>query len=522
MLSTLSANSPQRRIKHMDCLNQRFHPFKKFKDRLLTFALALGMGSFTPITLFSAPVQAQAQASQINQYCRLTAQAIAAKDELREKAFSGDNTAKKEYNDLLKSHGTQLNRCRQENWPRHQAMWLRVYPCDAREGVIEKVLDDIVNKGYDRLYLEVFYNGQTLLPKNQNNTAWSSVLQGAGLEDRDLMAEIIEKGRARGMKVYTWMFTMNFGYSYGNRSDRQSVMARNGFGQTSVDYVEDGAQAFADPYNPTAQKDYYNLVQQVLKRKPDGILYDYIRYPRGTGPQSVASSVADLWIYSPASAQALYNRAENQQGLVLIEKYLRQGKINVSDVEAVLAQYPEEGVPRWQGRVATEYEKNLTVTELHQRLQDDLWYLTVGHAAQGVVDFLRLAATPAQQQGIRAGAVFFPGGNQVVGQRGFDSRLQPWDKFPASLEWHSMVYGTCGSSSCIIDEIARVVRFAPTNTDIVPALAGDWDRSRDNRPSLRDQMAAIKANFPQIKTVSHFAYSWQEPESDNDRKFCRL
>lgn len=487
--------------------------------RSLVFSLTLG--SLTPALLPTAPAQAQ-----LNEYCRLNPQAIAQKDQLRAAAIQGNPTAQTQYQNLLQQHNDQLQRCRQTNWPRHQAMWLRIYPCDTKAGMIERILDDIVNKGYDHLYLEVFADSQALLPKNQNNTPWPSRIQTPGLENRDVMAEIIAKGRARGLKVYAWMFGMNYGYVYGSRGDRQSAMARNGYGETSLEFVQDGAQAFADPYNAIAQADYKNLINQMLQRQPDGILFDYIRYPRGTGARSVAATVADLWIYSPASAQALYNRAENRQGLSLIEKYLRQGKITVGDVAGVLAQYPEEDTPRWQGRAIAENfleaGKALDVSSLHRQLEQDLWLLTVSHAAQGVVDFVNAAATQAQTQGIPSGAVFFPGGNQPVGQRGFDSRLQAWDQFPGSMEWHPMSYAVCGSTSCIMDEINRVRQFAPAGTEIIPALAGDWDRARDNRPSLKDQMAAIQANFPDITQVSHFAYSWQEPQFDNDRKLCRV
>ncbi len=491
-----------------------------WRHRLQAFCLALGLGG---LSLGIDPLTAQAQVNnQLDEYCRLNAGAIAAKDQRRAAAIQGDRNAQAEYQALLQQHKDQLQRCRQTYWPRHQAMWLRVYPCDTKAGMIERILDDIVNKGYDQLYLEVFADSQALLPKNQNNTPWPSRIQTPGLENRDVMAEIIEKGRARGLEVYAWLFGMNYGYVYGNRGDRQSAMARNGYGETSLDFVQDGAQAFADPYNAIAQADYKNLVNQMLQRQPDGILFDYIRYPRGTGARSVAASVADLWIYSPASAQALYDRAENRQGLTLIEKYLRQGNITVGDVAAVLAQYPEEGTPRWQGRKILGDEADLDVNALHQRLVAELWYLTVSHAAQGVVDFVNSAAAQAQSRNIPAGAVFFPGGNQPVGQRGFDSRLQPWDKFPGSMEWHPMAYAVCGNSSCIVDEINRVRQFAPAGTKIIPALAGDWNRAQDNRPSLKDQMAAIKASFPDITQVSHFAYSWQEPQFDNDRKFCRV
>lgn len=490
---------------------------KQWQQRLTALSLALGMGAITPLTLMSKPAQAR-----LNQYCRLDAQAIAQKDNLRNQAFNGDQAAWTEYGNLLEDHGIQLNDCRRANWPEDQAIWLRVYSCDTQPGVIDKVLDDIVNKGYDHLYLEVFYDSQALLPQNDNDTAWPSVLRANGLENRDLMAEIIQKGHARGLKVYAWMFGLNFGYRYAIRGDRRYVMARNGFGETSLDFVNDGAQAFADPYNRTAQEDYYKLVQKILERQPDGVLFDYIRYPRGTGTRSVSSSVNDLWIYSPAATQALYNRAENRQGLELIAQYLRNRKITVGDVASIRARYPNEDTPRWQGRSATNSERNLSNSQLYQRLNKDLWYLTVGHAAQGVVDFVTLASEAPRQQGIPSGAVFFPGGNQIVGQQGFDSRLQPWDKFPASMEWHAMAYAVCGSPNCIVNEIARVIRFAPPQTEIIPALAGNWDQAIGNRPSLKDQMASVRANFPQINKVSHFAYSWQEPISDNSRKFCRV
>jgi hypothetical protein len=123
------------------------------------------------------------------------------------------------------------------------------------------------------------------------------------------------------------MFTMNFGYSYAQRPDRQGVLARNGRGETSLSFVKDGPQVFIDPYNQQAKTDYYQLVQAVLKRRPDGILFDYIRYPRGSGADSVVTKLEDLWIYSDAAKQALYDRALNSKGRELIMRYIRQGSL---------------------------------------------------------------------------------------------------------------------------------------------------------------------------------------------------
>ncbi|NEN97758.1 MAG: hypothetical protein F6K50_20200, partial [Moorea sp. SIO3I7] len=128
----------------------------------------------------------------------------------------------------------------------------------------------------------------------------------------------------------------------------------------------------------------------------------------------------------------------------------------------------------------------------------------------------------AERAGVQAGAVFFPDGNQVVGRMGYDSRLQPWEHFPRSLEWHPMSYGVCGHTGCIANLVKRVFKWASSETDVKPALAGTWGRSIKNRPSLENQMQALRRVTPQINSVSHFAFSWQNPEFDRERKFCRL
>ena len=55
-----------------------------------------------------------------------------------------------------------------------------------------------------------------------------------------------------------------------------------------------------------------------------------------------------------------------------------------------------------------------------------------------------------------------------------------------------------------------------------PPLVWIWGQPTYNRPALEAQMAAIRRAAPQINNVSHFAYSWQDPEFDRVRKFCSL
>lgn len=484
--------------------------------RVMLAALAGGVlhiaGAFNP--------QATAEA-QSTDACQALVATVTQIDAARQAAFQ-DEQAQARYAALVIQQAEQLRRCRSQAWPQTQAIWLRLYPCDARPGVLEAVLDRIVSRGYNQVYVEVFHDGQVLLPVNDNPTVWSSVIRAGGYEDTDLLATAISKGRERGLKVYAWMFALNFGYSYSIRPGADQTLAINGKGQNSISALSSGSgnivntnEAFVDPYNPQANQDYQTLIQAVLKRRPDGMLFDYIRYPLGYGGESVASRVQDLWIYGTASQQALYARALNQRGLDLIHRFVSQGHITANDLAAVNSRYPQETAPLWQGRDANS-------PPTLDRLQNELWSLTVAHAIQGVIDFLTAASQPVLQHGIPAGAVFFPEANQQVGERGYDSRLQPWDRFPSNLEWHPMAYATCGDPSCVMAQVQRVVSLAPSETQVKPVLAGSWGQMNAGHPPLENQMRALYQAFPQITSVSHFAYSWQEPQHDRDRKFCQL
>ncbi|MDJ0797791.1 MAG: family 10 glycosylhydrolase [Calothrix sp. MO_167.B12] len=490
-----------------------------FKSTL--FWRRLLVATFTSVWLFPKIGIEPAQA-QLNQYCHISSAAVKAKERLRLGAVQGNQEMQNRYRQLVQQHAQAVRECRDRTWPQVQAIWLRLYPCDAQQGAIDEIMDKIIDKGYNQVYLEVFYDGRVLLPEAQNPTAWPSVIRTKGAEQVDLLSAAIQKGRERGLKVYAWMFTTNFGYTYAQRRDREGAIARNGKGQTSLYVVDNSSQVFIDPYNQQAKRDYYQLVQAITRRRPDGILFDYIRYPRQAGANSIATKVTDLWLYSEAIQKALFERAQNNKGLDLIRRFLRKGYVTAADIAETDQLYPREGEPMWQGRVVNQGQKSLQSPQDKQpQVQWDLWQLSVAHAMQGILDFVALAAYPAQQQRIPAGVVFFPGGNQTLG-RGYDSRLQPWDRFPSNLEWHPMAYANCGSANCIVPQVQRVLSMAKPGTKIIPALAGNWGRSMSNRPPLEVQMGALRQFAPKLRGVSHFAYSWQHPEHDGDRKFCRV
>ena len=493
-------------------------PGLRFRSFLCGNLWIVVLGLLSPLSVKAAPTPSS---------CQISNETIAQLSTFRQVAIQGedDAIAQSEYRDQQRQLADQLRTCRSQNWPQTQAIWLRLYPCDVRPGKLDEIFDRILSKGYNQVYLEVFSDGQVLLPSQDNPTAWSSVLWQPGYEQRDLLAEAIAKGRARGIQVYSWMFTLNFGYTYSLRPDADQSLARNGRGQTSLslgspDVTTTGAiasnETFVDPYSPQAQRDYSTLVQAILKRQRDGVLFDYVRYPRGTGSATIASKVQDLWIYGSASQEAISQRAQNDRGREVIRRYLAQGFISATDMTAIAAQYPQDKEPLWQGQPPS------ATPPTNEQLQNQLWHLNIAHAFQGVLDFLAMATLPVQQRGISAGAVFFPNGNQTIGAQSYDARLQPWDQFPNTVEWHPMAYSTCGDMSCIVAEIQRVMAKAPPGTQVIPALAGTWGAWFNEHPPLEWQMLTLQRMSPPTSAVSHFAFSWQDEAYERDRKTCRL
>jgi hypothetical protein len=502
-------------------------PFRVFRSVI---------GACLTAGLIGVSIPLQPALAENTPYCQQTSAAIAQKEKLRQEAIKGNGDAKKKYKAILKQQGDRLRNCRARTWPKNQAIWIRLYACDAKPGALEAVLDRIVDRGYNQVYVEAFYTGRALLPANQNPTPWLSTLAGSGADNVDLLAQAIQKGRERGLKVYAWMFGMNFGANYVRRFDRQQALAKNGLGQTSLTAkVLPGLstdlgqlnpdEVFIDPYSPQVRQDYSLLIGAIAQRKPDGILFDYIRYPRGSGGASVASKVQDLWIYGDASQQTLLQRAQNASGLELLRRFLQYGFLKADDLKETnsvknlkLSQASEQR-PAWQGIDTSRIPTNLPTAQQASLFQAELWRLTVAHAGQGVIDFVSEAVGAVQNRGIPSGVVFFPDGNLTIGQ-GYDSRLQLWDRFPTTAEWHPMAYGVCGNTSCIMQQIQRVISRAPAGVQVKPVLAGVWQKSVGNRPPLEAQMQVLYRLAPHITSVSHFAYSWQEPGSDRDRKAC--
>ncbi len=493
------------------------------------------------LTTFLSSVNPLAAFAQNGEYCQFDDGAIAEKTKLRQAAFASNtnNNAAKSYQAIVKQHSQALQTCRQKSWLKTQGIWLRLYPCDLLSGKLDEVMDRIVNQGYNQVFVEVLSDGKILLPQSTNATAWQSLVNSEKYKNADLLQLAIAKGRERGLKVHAWIFTMNFGKGYAQGVDRnglpkqtrsrQQAIARNGNGDSTISIVEDlgknlegevsnGDQLFVDPYNYQAQSDLHLAVYETVKRKPDGVVFDYVRYKRGAGASSVVSNVRYLWIYGEASLRALGDRAQNNQGRELINRFLTKGFVTANDMKEVKKLYPQEASPLWQNlRPADKNPPDLAYW------QTELWRLAASHAFVGVTHFLDIVSQPVFRQGIRSGIAFFSDGNQPVGG-GFDSRMQPWHLFTNAYEWQPMAYAVCGKPDCIAAQVRKVAQNAPNRTAIAPILVGQWGQPFTNRPSLELQMQAIRAAVPNINSISHFAFGWQKENAEfsRSRQFCRL
>jgi hypothetical protein len=156
-----------------------------------TIAALLTSSSLVTQCWLTQTAQAQTLA-----YCWLSNEAIAQKQNFLVGTLKGNSDSENRYKALIKQHAESLRQCRERTWPNVQAIWLRLYPCDARAGAIDEILDRLVSRGYNQVNVEVFNDGQVLLPVSDNPTPWPSLIRTPKAERLDLLSQIIQKGRS--------------------------------------------------------------------------------------------------------------------------------------------------------------------------------------------------------------------------------------------------------------------------------------------------------------------------------------
>jgi hypothetical protein len=494
----------------------------------------LSIASFTCLsTAFAENAIAGALPERIlwgNPTCDVKTSEILRKHELRKSALvaTPNPNAKAQYQAIIQKHKSELQACRDRLAPQTQATWIRLYPNDAKAGVLEDVFDKVANRGYNQVFIETFYDGRVLLPVADNPTPWRSVMEEAVKSeevpaDYDLWKQAIAIGRERGIKVYGWSFAMNFGYGYSEIKGRSGAIAINGNGENSIAntnfdrnqvangraFYEDAYEAdhlFADPYSAIAKADLTSAIKALAQRNPDGMVFDYVRYPTN---ETLIDNVKQLWIHGQSSRMALLNSIDNKNVRELMALYLQNGDLTSNDVIQTEKRLAETA------KVKPTNIKN--PAETAAIAEDLLWTIATNHAYQGVINFVTTISAPLKQNNLAIGTVFFPNGNRAESGR-FDGRMQPWDRFPKYMERHPMTYALCSDGKCVADQVAEVVRQSSPETLVCPVLAGTWGQGFDGHPSFEKQMQAIRAREPKINCFSHFVYAWMEPESDRLRK----
>ena len=512
---------------------------KLHKFNLLPIASATCLGATLSTAIAGNMIMGKAIAGPLpekilwgNPTCDVSTTEILRKHELRKAALinTKDQKSQTQYQEIIQKHKAALQACRDRNAPQTQATWIRLYPNDVKAGVLEDVFDKMANRGYNQVFVEVFYDGRVLLPVADNPTPWKSVMEeavkaGEVPADYDLWQQAIAIGKARGIKVYGWSFAMNFGYGYSEIRGRSGALALNGKGENSIAntnfdrqkvangraFYEDAYEEdhlFVDPYSRLAKEDLTTVIKALMQRNPDGMVFDYVRYPtNATG--DLIDNVKQLWIHGKESRTALLNSIDNRNVRELMALYLQNGTLTANDVVQTEKQLADS--------IKVQPTNIKNPRETAAIAEGLLWNMATSHAYQGVINFVTTISAPLKQNNLPIGTVFFPNGNRVESGR-FEARMQPWDRFPKYMERHPMTYALCNDGKCVAEQVSEVVRQSSPETLVCPVLAGTWGQGFDGHPSFEKQMQATLAREPKINCFSHFVYSWMEPESDRLRK----
>jgi hypothetical protein len=375
------------------------------------------------------------------------------------------------YQALLVKHKDNLTSCRQKDSIKTQVLWLRLNAPNAPEAqgaksdnAMDGILDRVVNQGYNTVIIEVLGNGQILLPVADNPTPWRSltaelVKSEEILANYDLWAEVIRKGQERGLRVYGAASSLR-------RSDT----------------------VFVDPYSSQVKSDFAVAIAALVKRQPDGILFDDLNYP----PEN---NLKNPNIYGTASRQALIDSMPDRTTKDLMATYLDVGKVTSEAISTVQ-----------QLNNINSSSKNLALTATIA--EQILGQLAKNHAQRGILAFLKGAIAAVNTNNsptsnLAIGAIFAPNDpkSEIYNP-------QAWEQFPPSIERYPKIYTVCGTGNigavnsytkCVTNAVLKVVNANP-QSKVCPVLA----MGVSGIPSLEIQTQAITATVPKISCIAHY------------------
>ena len=209
--------------------------------------------------------------------------------------------------DRLLSQVAAANRPAAGERIRRRGLWIRPYRGDLSGLHVLEVLDNAQSQGITEIYVEAFHNG-TLHYKSPSNLFPLATPATASAPEVELLKVYSREARRRGMKIYAWLHTLNFGQAYGEANPDQLV--RDGFGNTSG--ASEKQSWRVSPSHPEVRR-RLNLMAWELASSGmvDGVQLDYIRYPvrLKDGDVDPSADPRNFWGYSAQQMQTFF--AEN-------------------------------------------------------------------------------------------------------------------------------------------------------------------------------------------------------------------
>jgi uncharacterized lipoprotein YddW (UPF0748 family) len=188
-----------------------------------------------------------------------------------------------------------------------QGLWIRPYRGDLSGLHVLEVLDNAQAMGITEIYVEAFQAGK-LHYRSPSGVFPPATPATATAPEVELLRVYSQEGRRRGMKVYAWLHTLNFGQEYGEANPDQLV--RDGFGRVSGATEKQSWRV--SPTHPEVRR-RLNLMAWELASSGlvDGIQLDYIRYPvrLKEGDVDPTADPRNFWGYSSHQMQSFF--AEN-------------------------------------------------------------------------------------------------------------------------------------------------------------------------------------------------------------------
>jgi uncharacterized lipoprotein YddW (UPF0748 family) len=206
--------------------------------------------------------------------------------------------------DRLLTHVAEANRPQAGEVIRRQGLWIRPYRGDLTGLHVLEVLDNAQARGITEIYVEAFQGGK-LHYKSPSGLFPLATPASATAPEVELLKVYSREARRRGMKVYAWLHSLNFGQPYGEAHPEQLV--RDGFGRTSG--ASEKLSWRVSPTHPEVRR-RLNLMAWELATSGmvDGIQLDYIRYPvrLKDGDVDPSADPRNFWGYSDHQMQTFF------------------------------------------------------------------------------------------------------------------------------------------------------------------------------------------------------------------------